>query len=138
VGQDEVEEIDYVPASGGGLPRGGYNFGWDAFEGRSRYESGSAPGHVRPVLQHTHGEGFCSITGGYVIRDHSLGRGWTGRYAYGDFCDGAIRLASLRRPNAPTRETRLEVDRLASFGEDSRGRVYAISLNGPVYRIGRR
>jgi glucose/arabinose dehydrogenase len=137
VGQDEVEEIDYVPASAGSLPRGGYNFGWDAFEGRSRYESGSAPGHVRPVLQHTHGEGFCSITGGYVIRDRSLGRGWTGRYIYGDFCEGTIRLASLRRPNAPTRATRFNVDSVASFGEDSRGRVYAISLNGPVYRIGR-
>jgi myo-inositol 2-dehydrogenase/D-chiro-inositol 1-dehydrogenase len=30
------------------------------------------------------------------------------------------------------------VDRLASFGEDACGRIYAASLNGPVYRIGRR
>ena len=90
------------------------------------------------MLQHTHGEGFCSITGGYVIRDRSLGRGWTGRYVYGDFCEGTLRLAHLRRPNAPTHPTRLHVDSLASFGEDGRGRVYAISLNGPIYRIGRR
>jgi glucose/arabinose dehydrogenase len=138
VGQDEVEEIDYVPSSGGKPPRGGYNFGWDTFEGRNRYESGSAPGAIRPVLQHTHDQGFCSITGGYVIRDRSLGRGWTGRYVYSDFCEGTIRLARLRRPNAPTHPTRLHVDSLASFGEDGRGRVYAISLNGPIYRIGRR
>ena len=138
VGQDEIEEIDYVPSRGGGPPRGGYNFGWDVFEGRSSYESGRAPGHLRPVLQHTHGQGFCSITGGYVIRDRSLGRGWTGRYIYSDFCEGTIRLARLRRPNAPTHPTRLHVDSLASFGEDGRGRVYAISLNGPIYRIGRR
>jgi glucose/arabinose dehydrogenase len=138
VGQDEVEEIDYIPGRAGKPPGGGYNFGWDVFEGRSRYESGSAPGAVRPVLQHTHDEGFCSITGGYVLRDRSLGRGWTGRYVYGDFCDGTIRLAHLRRPNAPTHPTRLRVDNLASFGEDGRGRVYAISLNGPIYRIGRR
>ena len=71
VGQDEIEEIDYVPSRGGGPPRGGYNFGWDVFEGRSSFESGRAPGHLRPVLQHTHGQGFCSITGGYVIRDRS-------------------------------------------------------------------
>ena len=90
------------------------------------------------MLQHTHGEGFCSITGGYVIRDRSLGRGWTGRYVYGDFCEGTLRLAHLRRPNAPTPPTRLHVDSLASDGEDGRGRVYAISLNGPIYRIGRR
>jgi glucose/arabinose dehydrogenase len=139
VGQDEIEEIDYVPGrTGGRPPRGGYNFGWDVFEGRSRYESGSAPGHVMPVLQHSQGAGFCSIIGGYVIRDRSLGRGWTGRYVYGDFCEGTIRLAHLRRPNAPSRGTRFHVDSLVSFGEDSRGRVYAISLNGPVYRIGRR
>jgi hypothetical protein len=138
VGQDEIEEIDYIPGRDGKPPRGGYNFGWDVFEGRSPYESGNAPGAIRPVLQHTHGEGFCSITGGYVIRDRSLGRGWTGRYVYGDFCDGTLRLAHLRRPNAPTHPTRLNVDSLASFGEDGRGRVYAISLNGPIYRIGRR
>jgi glucose/arabinose dehydrogenase len=139
VGQDEIEEIDFVPGrSGGRAPAGGYNFGWDTFEGRSRYESGSAPGHVRPVLQHTHSEGFCSITGGYVIRDRSLGRGWTGRYIYGDYCDGTLRLSHLRRPAARSTPTRLNVNGLVSFGEDSRGRVYAVSLDGPVYRLGRR
>jgi glucose/arabinose dehydrogenase len=139
VGQDEIEEIDFVPGrTGGSAPRGGYNFGWDTFEGRNRYESGSAPGHVAPVLQHTHSEGFCSITGGYVIRDRSLGRGWTGRYIYGDYCDGTLRLSHLRRPAASSRATRLKVNSLVSFGEDSRGRVYAVSLDGPVYRIGRR
>ena len=35
-------------AAAGGQPRGGYNFGWDVFEGRDRYEDGSAPGHVPP------------------------------------------------------------------------------------------
>jgi glucose/arabinose dehydrogenase len=138
VGQNEVEEIDYVPSRAGRPPRGGYNFGWDAFEGRNRYESGSAPGHVPPVLQHTHDQEFCSITGGYVIRDRSLGRGWTGRYIYGDFCNGTLRLARLQRPNAATHGTRMSVANLVSFGEDSRGRVYAVSLDGPVYRIGRR
>jgi glucose/arabinose dehydrogenase len=139
VGQSAVEEIDFVPGRAGGRPpAGGYNFGWDAFEGRQRYEGGSAPGAVRPVLQHTHASGFCSITGGYVIRDRALGRGWTGRYIYGDYCDGTLRLAHLRRPDAVSRATRLNVNSLVSFGEDGRGRVYAVSLNGPVYRIGRR
>ena len=139
VGQDAIEEIDFVPGRAEDRPpRGGYNFGWDIFEGRSRYESGSAPGHVPPVLQHSQEAGFCSIIGGYVIRDRALGRGWTGRYVYGDYCDGTIRVAHLRRPNAPSRATRLRVGALVSFGEDGRGRVYAVSLNGPVYRIGRR
>jgi glucose/arabinose dehydrogenase len=139
VGQNAIEEIDFVLGRSGGVqPRGGYNFGWDVFEGRAAYEGGSAPGHVRPALQHSHGSGFCSITGGYVIRDRSLGRGWTGRYVYGDYCDGTLRVAHLRRRSAPSRATRLSVSNLVSFGEDGRGRVYAVSLDGPVYRIGRR
>ena len=74
-----------------------------------------------------------------MIRDRSLrGAAATGRYIYGDYCDGTLRLATLRRPNARTQPTRMHVNSLVSFGEDSRGRVYAVSLDGPVYRIGRR
>jgi len=140
VGQDAVEEIDFVPGRRGGrAPRGGYNFGWDVFEGRSRFEGGTAPGHVPPVIAHPQEAGFCSIIGGYVIRDRALRGGrFFRRYVYGDLCDATLRLAFLRRPNAPTRPTRLRVPQLVSFGEDGRGRVYAVSLDGPVYRIGRR
>ena len=139
VGQDAIEEIDYVPGRGSGrAPRGGYNFGWDVFEGRDRYEGGSAAGHLPPVIDHSQDEGFCSIIGGHVIRDGALGRGWSGRYVYGDYCNPVIRVAALRNGSAPSRATGLRVPGLVSFGEDGRGRVYAISLNGPVYRIGRR
>jgi glucose/arabinose dehydrogenase len=139
VGQDAVEEIDYVPGRvGGAPPRGGYNFGWDVFEGRDSYEGGRAAGHVPPVIAHSQDGGFCSIIGGYVIRDPSLGRGWTGRYVYGDYCSPGIRLAALTRGSAASRASGLRVSGLVSFGEDGRGRVYAVSLNGPVYRIGRR
>ena len=72
-----------------------------------------------------------------MIRDRSLGRGWTGRYVYGDYCDGTMRLAHLRRRRARPRHPP-PGGHLVSFGEDGRGRVYAISLDGPVYRIGRR
>jgi glucose/arabinose dehydrogenase len=139
VGQDEIEEIDFVPGRDGGrAPVGGYNFGWDVFEGRNSYEGGRARGHVAPVIAHSQGGGFCSIIGGYVIRDPSLrGTRYSGRYIYGDLCNPGLRLAFLKRPNAPTRPTGLRVSDLVSFGEDGRGRVYAVSLAGPVYRIGR-
>jgi glucose/arabinose dehydrogenase len=139
VGQDEVEEIDYVPSPGGGRqPRGGYNFGWDSFEGNDRYEAGGAPGQVRPVITDRHDDGFCSITGGYVIRDRSLrGTRYYGRYVYGDLCEPNLRLAFLKRPRAPTRSSGLRVSNLVSFGEDASGRVYAVSIDGPIYRIGR-
>jgi len=139
VGQDEFEEIDFVPGRAGGRPpRGGYNFGWDVFEGRSRYEGGSAPGHVPPVIAHDQDGGYCSIIGGYVVRDPSLrGSRFSGRYIYGDLCNPSLRLAFLKRPRAPTRASGLRVSNLVSFGEDGRGRAYAVSLSGPVYRVGR-
>ena len=134
VGQNAVEEVDFV-AEGDGL---GANFGWNRFEGSRRFSRGSAPGHVPPVIEHSHGAGFCSITGGYVVRDPGLPQ-LRGHYVYGDFCDGRLRAARLTRSGASRR--RLlgpRVSSLSSFGEDSRGRVYAASLDGPVYRIASR
>ncbi|MGH2947124.1 MAG: PQQ-dependent sugar dehydrogenase, partial [Solirubrobacteraceae bacterium] len=129
VGQSAVEEITIVR-------RKGANLGWRPFEGRRRYTAGeSAPGHVRPAIQRLHSGGNCSITGGVVVRDPVLGA-LNGRYVFGDFCRGRIESARLRGARArDVRATRLRVDQLSSFGEDGRGRVYATSLAGPVYRL---
>ena len=139
VGQDEIEEIDFVPTSGGAdRPRGGVNFGWNAFEGRRRSAPGAAPGHLPPVIERSHGAGSCSITGGYVIRDRSLGRLY-GKYVYGDLCDPRLRVARLRRGRARgDRALGMRVRTLVSFGEDGRGRVHAISLEGPIFRLAAR
>jgi hypothetical protein len=89
------------------------------------------------VIAHSQDAGFCSIIGGYVIRDRSLGRRLYGRYVYGDYCNPALRVAALRRGRAPTRRLGLSVPDLVSFGEDGRGRVHVVSLEGGVYRLGR-
>jgi glucose/arabinose dehydrogenase len=132
VGQDKVEEIDFVRRGKGR----GANFGWRAFEGRARYAPGeSAPGHVRPVITRTHNQGWCSITGGVVVRDPGL-PALRGRYVFGDYCKGDILSARLSAGRARSvRATPLHVDSLSSFGEDARGRVYATSTDGPVYRL---
>jgi len=132
VGQNEVEEIDFVRRGRGR----GANFGWRPFEGRARFAPGeSAPGHVRPVIQRTHGEGWCSITGGVVVRDRAL-PGLRGRYLFGDFCKPGIVSARLSAGRArDVRGTGLRVPSLSSFGEDASGRVYAVSTGGPVYRL---
>jgi hypothetical protein len=142
VGQDAVEEVDFLKASRRSRrPRGGVNFGWDGFEGRGRNPNGSEPssaGHVPPVLQRTHGQGFCSIIGGYVIRDRSLGSLY-GAYVYGDLCDSKLRVARLLPGGARgDRALGPRVSNLVSFGEDAAGRVYALSLDGGVFRLARR
>jgi glucose/arabinose dehydrogenase len=132
VGQNEWEEVDFVRHGRGR----GANFGWSAFEGNHDYNGGSAPGHVPPVIEHSHGgDGFCSITGGYVLRHRSYGN-LRGTYVYGDLCEGIVRGARLG-PGSATGRRRFsaQVSSLSSFGEDARGRVYAASLDGPVYRL---
>ena len=132
VGQNAWEEISFVRRGRGKSA----NFGWRPFEGRTRYKAGeSAPGHVPPVFVHDRSQDWCSVTGGVVVRDPDL-PGLAGRYVFGDFCEGRIWSARLRVPNArDVRRTSLEVPSLSSFGEDARGRVYATSLDGPVYRL---
>ena len=131
VGGSVQEEVDFARR---GRSRGA-NYGWSVFEGRSRFRRGSAPGAVAPNLVKTHNAGWCAITGGYVVRDRSL-RGVYGRYVYGDLCRSGLRSVVLRPGGARgDRSLGVSVAELVSFGEDAAGHVYAVSLNGPVYRL---
>jgi glucose/arabinose dehydrogenase len=134
VGQDEVEEIDFVKKGGGR----GTNFGWRPWEGRRRNFDEPTPGAVFPVITHTHQAGFCSITGGYVVRDRGV-PGLYGRYVYGDYCNSHLRVSGLHPGRASSRTLALPpISGVSSFGEDAAGRVYVTSLNGPVYRFAAR
>lgn len=136
VGQDRVEEIDYVSGRRGRPPRGGHNFGWSIFEGSRRFRPGRAPGHVPPVLEHPHRRGgSCSIIGGHVVRDREL-PSLRGSYVYGDFCDPRLRVVRLRGGRAAgDRLLGPRVDGTSSLGEDAQGRLYVMSVTGPVYRL---
>jgi glucose/arabinose dehydrogenase len=130
VGQDEFEEIDFAPHGGAGA-----NYGWSVFEGPRRYRSGSAPHARRPQLAPSHSAGFCALIGGYVVRDARL-RALYGRYVYGDNCKPDVYSTRLTPSGArDNRRVGLRVRGLSSFGEDARGRVYAASLAGGVYRL---
>jgi glucose/arabinose dehydrogenase len=132
VGQDTEEEVDFARRGAGR----GANYGWNVFEGRRRFRSGSAPGAVKPRVVHDHSAGYCSIVGGYVVRDRSLGSLY-GRYVYGDLCKPAIRAVKLGRSGGASgdKAVGVSVNTLVSFGEDARGRVYAVALNGGVSRL---
>jgi len=132
VGQSRFEEIDLVPRGAGR----GANFGWSAYEGFVRFnDDQTAPDAIPPVLVYSHDVG-CSVTGGYVVRDHSLPSLY-GRYLYGDYCAGELRSfpAVPGRRATDDRSLGLEVPSLSSFGEDDAGHIYATSLDGPVYRV---
>jgi hypothetical protein len=143
VGQDLREEVDFAAAPGLGA---GSNYGWNCHEGTLTEtvtpEAGcaTATGFVEPVFDYAHtdpgnGGAFgCAIVGGYVARDPGLGD-LAGRYLYGDNCSGDLRSFSPVAPYATDRAEGVHVGGLYSLGEDSCGRLYAVSGNGPVYRL---
>lgn len=135
VGQEKWEEIDFAAAPGLGA---GANFGWGCREGRAEgpvTDPGycSAGPFVDPIFDYPNPPG-CAVIGGYVARGPGLGDLW-GRYVYGDLCIGEIRSFAPAAPFATDRGEGLRVGSLNSFGEDSCGRLYAASGDGPVYRI---
>ncbi len=138
VGQGMWEEVDFAAAPGRGT---GADYGWNVYEGLhprgSAAPAGTPPGVTMPVLEKAHAEpdSFISIAGGYVVRDPAL-PDLLGRYVYADTYRGDIRAATLAVGGAMNdTDTGLDVSTLASFGEDACGRVYAVSLDGPVYRL---
>lgn len=144
VGQSAREEVDFAAAPGLGQ---GANYGWNCMEGTEpgpatdpQCATPPADGYVAPVFQYPHenlggGKAFgCAIIGGYVARGPGLGALF-GRYLYGDVCQGQIRSFSPVAPSATDRSEGVHVEGLDSFGQDSCGRLYAVSSSGPVYRL---
>jgi glucose/arabinose dehydrogenase len=138
VGQNRFEELDYTTVAAAA----GANFGWDAFEGFAPYteDNGGTPdpgGTVKPIFAYGRDRdgGSCTIIGGYVVGDRRL-PSLHGRYVYADLCSGRLRslVPHLRRAS-DDRRLGLSVSTPSSFGEDTRGRVYVSSLEGPVYRL---
>jgi glucose/arabinose dehydrogenase len=133
VGQGEWEEIDYVARRNTGLK----NFGWNVFEGNTRYSDNPlnpAGQLVTPVRVYSHSIG-CSVTGGFVYRGRAVAAA-RGRYFYGDYCSGrvwSLKIVGGRATSVVQESQRLE--ELSSFGEDTRGELYAVTLSGSLYRL---
>jgi glucose/arabinose dehydrogenase len=142
VGQGAREEVDYAPAPGLGA---GANYGWNCregfVEGPATDEGCGSGSYTNPIFDYPHSEPSgdvahgCAIIGGYVARGANYGDLY-GRYVYGDLCVGEIRSLLPDLPFASgDRSEGVTVGSLNSFGEDSCGRLYAVSGSGPVYRL---
>jgi glucose/arabinose dehydrogenase len=131
VGQNAYEEVDHEPAGSGGR-----NYGWNRREGRHAYSGAERPeGAVDPVIEYGRAGGACTVIGGFVYRGQRI-RGLRGAYLYGDYCAGWVRAARARGGRVlEQRDLGLQVPGLSSFGTDTAGELYALSLGGDVYRI---
>jgi len=127
VGQGETEEIDYRKRGSTGLA----NYGWDAYEGRSRFEDKPlGPGKlVQPVAQYSHANG-CSVTGGYVYRGSNAAL--RGRYIYGDYCSAIVWSFKIVGGKATAlRRERFKIDSVTSFGQDNEASCTASRTPAP-------
>ena len=151
VGQGLREEVNWVeprPMDEEHPITGGDNFGWNCREGFIAYPSApesceGATGFTDPIFDYAHGPeasgkpNRCSITGGYVVRDESLGDLY-GRYVYADYCAGEVHSLALPPGGVglATTATRGSASpNPTSFGEDACGRIYVASGGGNVYRL---
>jgi hypothetical protein len=80
VGQDTWEEIN--------IGQAGANYGWPATEGPT-----TNPAYKSPVYYYGHSEG-CAITGGafYSPSTPNFPSSYVGKYFFGDYCSGFIRV----------------------------------------------
>lgn len=133
VGQNQYEEVHWVPAGSGG----GLNFGWPIMEGAHCFPESAdcrRDGLAMPVIEYTHGANGCSITGGYVYRGRQF-PALEGAYLYADYCTGKI-WGLMRDGDGWRSRELLDSDlNISSFGEDEAGELYVADLNGGIYQV---
>jgi glucose/arabinose dehydrogenase len=134
VGQNLYEEIDFQPASSAG----GENYGWRKMEGFHCYNPSTNCNDgslTLPILEHTHGAGWCAIISGMRYRGTAI-PALEGVYVYSDNCLGDVYGATQAGDGSWTtallKATNLSI---SGFGEDESGEIYAADLGGQIYRI---
>jgi hypothetical protein len=133
VGQGTWEEVDVISTASGGA-----NLGWSIMEGNHCFQSTTCnqAGLTLPVYEYGHGEG-CSITGGYVYRGTAIPE-IQGQYFFGDFCSGFVR--SFRYGAGGFADLKDWADlgnlgSITSFGVDSAGELYIVTIEGQVLKV---
>lgn len=140
VGQDAREEIDYHPLSS----PGGQNYGWKIMEGSLCGVQGNSgctvalpacgdPAYTLPIIEYTHDNGSCAVTGGYVYRGSAI-PDLKGSYVFGDFCSGTMWAASRQGEAWSAVVLPITAPNLTTFGEDSAGELY-VGTPGTLYQI---
>ena len=131
VGQNQYEEIDWLPA--GTKPP--VNFGWNIREGMHAFRDGSTAGLTEPVLDYSHNDGRCSISGGYVYRGTKI-PDLRGTYLYADNCDGKIRGTAVGAGvQSEEIDFGIQSSGVSGFGQDNAKELYVLSLTDGVFRI---
>lgn len=135
VGQNIWEEVHFQPADSSG----GENYGWNIMEGTHCFQTEGCDeaGLEIPVVDYQHGDGSCSVTGGYVYRGQQF-LSLFGNYFYGDYCSGKVWSLLQQADGSWVNNQVFSGDSLfiSSFGEDVNGELYLLSYgDGVIYQI---
>lgn len=134
VGQDQLEEIDRLPA--GSIV--GTNLGWSRWEGSEvflrAHELG--PGAlVGPVFEMEHEDGWCSVSGGPLYRGSAV-PGLVGAYLFADYCKpGLYAIRVLGEGDVDNVVLDDAVGQVVSIDTDADGEAYVVSQDGTISRI---
>jgi glucose/arabinose dehydrogenase len=133
VGQGSAEEINATPYAN----TRGANYGWSVFEGDQPFKERAlltrgAP-LIEPALVYGHDAGRCTVIGGAVYAGTVAQL--RGRYLYADYCSGEVFSAAVEGAKLTDARKVFGTGSVSSFGVDSAGEMYVLTLDGPVYRI---
>ena len=132
VGQNAFEEVNVVSATTAGI-----NYGWNRMEGTHCFNAASCDRNGLQIPQVDYGRADgCSVTGGYVYRGTRI-PALVGHYFYADFCQAGLR--SFRMSGDQVTDARRwalpDASSVSSFGVDSQGELYVVTLSSRVFRI---
>ena len=138
MGQNAREEINVAVGLNPGRQ---INYGWRLMEGFLCFNPASncnSSALTLPVLDYSHDNGACSVTGGYVYRG-SVMQARQGTYFYADFCAGFVRSFRFQNGQA-TEQTEWPLlsppgSFVTSFGEDAAGELYVMTQGGGLFKI---
>jgi glucose/arabinose dehydrogenase len=136
VGQNLWEEVHFQAAPN----TGGRNYGWRCYEGNSAFNTSGClaqSNYETAIFEYPHNNttGGFSITGGYVYRGAEFSF-LNGYYICADYVSGNTWL--IRSNGTGGWNTTIQAGlpgSIAGFGETENGTMYALSLNGVLYKV---
>lgn len=137
VGQENIEEINKVAATTGGI-----NYGWRCYEGDSPYNLDDCDDDdsvTFPISEYTHNDSGafkCSITGGFRYRGNAQ-PSLSGIYFFADFCSAEIGMLQENQGNWDMSFSQAFTgNNWSTFGEDMNGELYIADISsGSIYKI---
>lgn len=136
VGQDNVEEINFIPAS----TNGGENLGWSCKEGHLILLNKRCPKDLstltEPIISYLHNSDNSgnSIVGGFVYRGQEIPELY-GNYIYADTISGEVWFATFNGISWEPVLWNQQHSFIVSFAEDQNGNLFTVSFDGTIRKF---